>query len=109
MSDHTPAPWLAAAAPSSIVGWPVVGPGGRSICNLSWLDRLPEGATNADYAAFRAETMANGHLIAASPDLLKAAKRALAVLKATNGQTAQPGNVLDALEKAIAKATGATQ
>jgi hypothetical protein len=52
------------------------------------------------------QRLANAHLISASPDLLKSAKRALAVLKATNGNTIQPGNVLDALDKAIRKAEG---
>jgi hypothetical protein len=38
-------------------------------------------------------------------DLLKAARRARAVIAATGGNTRQPGNVIDALDSAIAKAT----
>ena len=69
---HTPGPWLCAAAPSSIVGWPVVGRQGRSICNLSWIAKKPPMATDGQYAALKAETHANGRLIAAAPDLLAA-------------------------------------
>ena len=51
------------------------------------------------------ETQANLHLIAAAPDLLAAAKRALAVLKA-QGESVRPGNALGSLAAAIAKADG---
>jgi len=51
------------------------------------------------------EHEANARLIAASPDLLKAAKRALVTLK-TQGESVRPGNVLGALEAAIQKAEG---
>lgn len=47
---------------------------------------------------------ADALLLAAAPELLAAAKRALAVLKAT-GESVRPGNALGALEAAIAKAT----
>ena len=65
----TPGPWLAAAKPSSVVGWPVVATGnGRSICSVTysqplgpgevapgehWFDRKfnTESAANAAYIA----------------------------------------------------------
>ena len=47
---------------------------------------------------------ANARLIAAAPELLAAARRALNVLKAT-GESVRPGNALGALEAAIAKAS----
>jgi len=54
------------------------------------------------------EAEANARLIAAAPDLLKASKRALAVLRAT-GESIRPGNALGALVAAIAKAEGKSQ
>ncbi len=47
---------------------------------------------------------ANARLIAAAPELLAAARRALNVLKAT-GESVRPGNALGALDAAIAKAS----
>lgn len=100
-ANHTPGPWMAAAGPSSVVGWPVVErPRGRSVCSVSWLPGLPP--------EIQAEVRANATLIAAAPDLLHAAERALRVLKAT-GESVRPGNALGELEAAIAKATGAGQ
>jgi hypothetical protein len=52
------------------------------------------------------QAQANARLIATAPDLLKAAERALRVLKAT-GESVRPKNALGELEAAIAKATGA--
>jgi len=62
MSKYTKGPWLAAAKPSSIVGWPVVAPRdmGRSICNVTTGHEDSEG---------------NALLIAAAPELLAALKR----------------------------------
>lgn len=58
----TPGPWMAAASPSSVVGWPVVRQGvGRAICGVSY---LPKEANAEVYA----ESEANAHLIAAAPD-----------------------------------------
>lgn len=79
---HTPGPWMVAARPSSIVGWPVVAQGlGRSICSLSWLGKKPDDVTDEQFAAYRAEVEANGRLIAAAPDLLEALKLADAALR----------------------------
>jgi hypothetical protein len=50
---------------------------------------------------------ANARLIAAAPDLLAAAKRALNVLKA-QGESVRPGNALGALSAAIDKAERAS-
>ena len=74
-ANPTKGPWMAAAAPSSIVGWPVVGRMGRSICNVSWMPKkaYPD-VSDADYAAFNAECEANARLIAAAPELLEFAK-----------------------------------
>lgn len=61
----TAGPWMAAAGPTSVVGWPVVGPMGRSICNVSWMPKkaYPD-VSDADYGAFNAECEANARLIA---------------------------------------------
>lgn len=79
---HTPGPWMVAAGPSSVVGWPVVAQRGQSICNLSWLGKKPDHITDERFAAYRAEVYANGRLIAAAPDLADAARRVLATKKA---------------------------
>jgi hypothetical protein len=68
MSEFTPGPWMMAAIPSSVVGWPIVQQGvGRSICSISYLPRTAD-------AEVYAESEANGHLITAAPDLLAAAE-----------------------------------
>lgn len=63
MGEHTKGPWLAAARPSSVVGWPVVAPraGGRMIAEITHVDQR--------HREFNAESDANGRLIAASPTL----------------------------------------
>lgn len=70
-AQHTPGPWIAASAPSSVVGWPVVASSGRSIASVAWSpnhwDAPPE-----EYAAFVAECEANSKLIGAAPKLLEA-------------------------------------
>jgi hypothetical protein len=66
VSGFTPGPWMAAASPSSVVGWPVVRQGvGRSICSISY---LPKDAAPEVYA----ESEANARLIAAAPDMFEA-------------------------------------
>jgi len=91
---HTPGPWEWDAG--------IIPPDGPEryadiyaddeIIIASFNDQIPEGRANA-------------RLIAAAPDLLKAAKRALVTLKA-QGESIRPGNVLGALEAAIKSATG---
>lgn len=103
---HTPAPWMAAAGPSSVVGWPVVAQQGQSICSLSWLGVKPDHVTEDRFAAYRAEVAANARLIAAAPDLLEACKLVMADLQSVDTDSAislTPGR---ALRAAIAKAEG---
>lgn len=65
-ASHTPGPWVAAAGPSSIVGWPVVGPRGRAVATVHYLrGDTPEGKR------VNAEAGANACLVAAAPDLLE--------------------------------------
>ena len=74
MSDHTAGPWLMAAKPSSVVGWPIVAPQamGRVVCSLNYADPKAFGGKMPGDGAFNRESKANGRLIAASPDLLAA-------------------------------------
>lgn len=72
MSGHTPGPWHAAAGPSSIVGLPVGGPGGRAICNIHMV--LGKPLTEAE-KAFNEASLANARLIASAPDLFEENKR----------------------------------
>lgn len=103
---------MAAASPSSVVGWPVVGPMGRSICNVSWMPKkaYPD-VSEADYAAFNAECGANANLIAAAPDLLAALKRQQANIShwLETGIPATPEeskSISGQIDAAIAKAEG---
>ena len=75
----TPGPWLAAAWPSSIVGWPIVGSEGRLICSLSWLGVKPAEVSLEDYKAYYREVQANGHLIETAPDLLASLREMLEI------------------------------
>ena len=64
---HTPGPWVSAPF-SSIVGAPVVSQQGRTVAKVSYpyTPGMPQAAID--------ECVANGHLIAAAPDLLAALK-----------------------------------
>lgn len=64
---HTPGPWNAASSASSVVGWPVVSQQGKPICDILG---VPKGFPNEE--KHNAEAMANGHLIAAAPDMYEA-------------------------------------
>lgn len=88
----TAGPWLAAAKPSSIVGWPVVSPaaGGRSICNVSAND----------------DAQANAHLIAAAPDMLAALQFTRQELAPLLNDDRHSRMVRDRINTAIAKAEG---
>lgn len=71
----TPGPWLAAAKPSSIVGWPVVAPpNGRGICTITWQPK-PGHVDVEAYNTFYQECEANARLIAAAPELAEALQR----------------------------------
>lgn len=66
---HTPGPWLAATAASTVVGLPVVATAsGRSIASVTFF-RL-----GADFSSHDHESLANARLISAAPDLLAALK-----------------------------------
>lgn len=87
MSGWTKGPWLAAAKPSSIVGWPVVAPHatGRSVCSVTVHD----------------EAKANADLIAAAPDLAEALAETLAIARRN-----ESGAYIDRAEAALSKAKG---
>lgn len=87
-TKHTPAPWTA----DDQQIWTT----GAVLAMTHWIS----GVIDTD------EACANARLIAAAPDLLAAARRALNVLKAT-GESVRPGNALGVLDAAIQKATGA--
>lgn len=98
-SAHTPGPWLAAAGPSSVVGWPVVAtPIGRSICNVTWMPGLPP--------AVEIECKANARLIAAAPDLLEALNALREELSGVDQWWGKLREAADAADAAIAKAQG---
>ncbi|CAB4165140.1 hypothetical protein UFOVP833_30 [uncultured Caudovirales phage] len=76
LAKATQGTWIAAAGPSSIVGWPVVSSGGRSICRITWQERaVPAGEAEET----KEETRANARLVAAAhnamPSLLEALER----------------------------------
>lgn len=72
MSKHTPGPWMLAAKPSSIVGWPVVAQSGRAIASLNYVHQSMIDPPVKGDRAYNVESKANGALIAAAPDLFKA-------------------------------------
>ena len=84
----TPGPWYIVTHNGRMT---VKGPGAISLADI-YHPPAGDGLTNA-------------HLIAAAPDLLAAARRALAVLRA-QGESVRSGNVLGALDAAITRAEG---
>lgn len=71
ITSHTPGPWMAAANPSSIVGWPVVAqPMGRMICDVAIAPK-PSDLSDGEWSRHFVEVAANARLIAAAPDLLE--------------------------------------
>lgn len=116
-AEHTPGPWHIGSEHDR----PGLMPGEGALVTEY---RYDGGADNADgsrgwpyfvgvnetrigrtdhHVASEIQSLDDARLISAAPDLLKAAKRALAVLKA-QGESVRPGNVLGALAEAIAKA-----
>ena len=79
---HTSGQWLAAAKPSSFVGWPVVSsPSGRLVCDVSHVS-FP--SSHPASGPMYAEAEANARLIASAPDLLEAlteARTTLSILR----------------------------
>jgi len=98
---HTLEPWMAAAAPSSVVGWPIVGPMGRAIASVHCLMVRPPNVSEADWQAYRDECEANARLIAAAPELLGMIKRLLNVVDC--GKRDGP-DTIDAARALLAKA-----
>lgn len=76
MTEPTQGPWLAAAKPSSIVGWPIVAPkaGGRLICNVNYVQKSDIDPGVPGDRAFNDESRANARLIAAAWEMLEALK-----------------------------------
>lgn len=84
MSDfkHTSGHWLAAAKPSSVVGWPIVSsPQGRVIADVM-LGHRPPDCSDETWAAHYGEVAANARLLAAAPDLLVALTELVAIIDA---------------------------
>ena len=108
---HTKGPWMAASAPSGVVGWPIVGPMGKSIASVSWMPKPPDVPDEA-YKVFRRGCEANARLIAAAPDLLEALTGIEGILATAESNAS--GNPeweavsakINAARAAIAKATG---
>lgn len=113
---YTPGPWLAAARPSSVVGWPIVQPGtGRSICSVTYVQHSKIDPPVPGDSAFNRESAANARLIAAAPELLEALQIASITLFSFDGgnQHDETGwehdEMRDAwliVQSAIKKATG---
>lgn len=114
---HTPGRWLAAAKPSSIVGWPVVvAPAGTVICDVA-LGPRPADCSDERWAEHYGQVEANARLIAAAPELLEAVVLAEDIIDDFLGHLSpdeqiaasedpKASNALKALRAAIAKATG---
>ena len=94
MSAHTPEPWTYYEPHSQNGGWIMTDA-------RAW-DRQITGM----FYGRKSERIANGHLIAAAPDLLKACEAALRSLNAINKQIEGLDLPLDDIRNAIAKAKG---
>lgn len=116
--NHTQGRWVAAAKPSSVVGWPVVAaPMGQVICDVAIINKKPDHVSDGEFSAYYAQVEANARLIAAAPDLLKAAKLAEDIIddflghlspdeQTAGGEDSQAAAALKALRAAIRKARG---
>lgn len=108
-SKHTPGPWNAGRCPANDSRWRIYG----SEWNGSEVYRYRTAvASTANWLSTdpAEEVEANAHLIAAAPELLEAAKRALPVMidNLCGGEPYDPGDqeATWALADAIAKAEG---
>ena len=71
IAKATDGPWMAAASPSSIVGWPIVGQQGSSVASVTWMPK-PPNVSDDDYAEFVGKCEANAKLIEAMRNHLPA-------------------------------------
>jgi hypothetical protein len=100
MTKPTPGPWIAASRPSSVVGLPIVSsPQGRSIASVTFF------ALGEAFELHDLESQANARLIAAAPDLLRAAE---ALLDHLTFNAAPSQGIVDMFREALAKARGET-
>lgn len=76
---HSVGPWLAAAKPSSIVGWPVVAPGGRMICDVA-IGHKPPGISDGEWSAHYVEVEAKARLIGCALALAEALQHLVSVI-----------------------------
>lgn len=83
-----PAPWTAAAGPSSVVGWPVVASNGRLICRMVWR----ETASPAEEVQ-KEEARAHAWLIANSRTLVPALVERVRELEAALGELAATAEI----------------
>lgn len=103
----TPGNWLAAAKPSSIVGWPVVSsPQGRVVASVSFQKIKPPHISEEEMARYRAECEANARLIAAAPQMYAALKDVLRIARAASIGITGNAKRIAAAEAALAKAEG---
>jgi len=63
LAEATPGPWIAAAKPSTVVGWPVVASSGRSIASLNYVHHSAIDPKVPGDDAFNRESAANAALI----------------------------------------------
>lgn len=95
---------MAAAAPSSVVGLPVVARTGRSIASVTFFK------LGAEFRNHDAESKANAHLIAAAPELYEALTNLVAALtialRAAGHNDHDIADCTAQANAAIAKATG---
>lgn len=112
-TKHTPGPWLAASGPSSVVGWPVVGEGGRLVCNVAW-QKKPGHVSAEEYGRFSEQCGANAYLIAAAPELFEALALVITALASDECHKLPFGNrsivlrpaAIADIRAALAKASG---
>lgn len=104
---HTPGKWLAAAKPSSVVGWPVVAaPMGQVICDVAIINKKPDHISDGEFSAYYAQVEANARLIASAPDLLEALEEFSRVYDGMEDGSGEMCPTLIKARAAIARARG---